>query len=232
MRVPPVIYLSCPPPVPFFLSVSPASLPSRAAAAISSRRHYTSPLSTAAPSPTPLLTTTVANRHSKPPPRVLALAQRHPRAPASPARASVLLRRPHVSPSSSAAVHPRLQASTPQPQSPRLQASTPFTPQPQPITARQVLDRLSEQDGPREEEGEGGRCREACSQADSCRGGREGRDGGQGRRGAGIRPCSSVPDQGGPKKQRQRQRQGYGQSQRCLGHQSRDSSSSDRFRWF
>ena len=198
MRVPPVIYLSCPPPVPFFLSVSPASLPSRAAAAVSSRRRYTSPLSTAAPSPTPLLTATVANRRSKPPPRVLALAQRRPCAPAPPARASVLLRRPHVPLSPSAAVHPRLQA------------STPFTPQPQPITARQVLDRLSEQDGPREEEGEGGRCREARSQADSCReGGREGRDGGQGRRGAGIRPCSSVPDQGGP------QRQGYGQSQRC-----------------
>ena len=112
--------------------------------------------------------------------------------------------------------------------------------------ARQVLDDLPglllsrrvrvphtvSRDGSREEEGEGSCGREARSQADSCReGGREGRDGGQGRRGAGIRPCSSVPDQGGP--QRQRQRQGYGQSQRCQGHQSRDSSSSsDRFRWF
>ena len=151
---------------------------------------------------------------------------RRPRAP------PCSLRRPHVPPSPSAAVLHAFTPSTPQPQPPRLQASTPFTPQPQPISARQVLDKLPVRDGSREEEGKGSCGREARSQADSCReGGREGRDGGQGRRGAGIRPCSSVPDQGGP--QRQRQRQGYGQSQRCQGHQSRDSSSSsDRFRWF
>ena len=52
-------------------------------------------------------------------------------------------------------------------------------------------------DGSREEEGKGGCCREACPQADSRRErGREGQDGGQGRRGAGVRPCSSVRDSG------------------------------------
>ena len=91
---------------------------------------------------------------------------------------------------------------------PRSRVSTPFTPQPQPISARQVFDRLPVRDGSRKEEGKGSCGREARSQADSCREG--GRDGGQGRRGAGIRPCSSVPDQGGPQRQRQRPRQGYG----------------------
>ena len=51
-------------------------------------------------------------------------------------------------------------------------------------------------DGSREEEGEGGRGREARPQANPHRErGREGRDGGQGRRGAGVRPCSPVSDQ-------------------------------------
>jgi hypothetical protein len=45
-----------------------------------------------------------------------------------------------------------------------------------------VFDILPDRDGPREEEGEGGCGREAGLQVDSCReGGREGRDGGQGR---------------------------------------------------
>ena len=73
-------------------------------------------------------------------------------------------------------------------------------------------------DGSREEEGEGGRGREARSQADSCRErDREGRDGGQGRRGVGIRPCSPVRDQRAAS-QGQGQRSRYGQSQRCQGH--------------
>jgi len=92
---------------------------------------------------------------------------------------------------------------------------------PQSLSARRVLDELPEplvalfsrhvrvpgllhhnlatasRDGSREEEGEGGCCREARPQADSRRErGREDRDGGQGRRGAGIRPCSSVQYQG------------------------------------
>ena len=105
---------------------------------------------------------------------------------------------------------------------PRSRASTPFTPQPQPISARQVFDSLSDRDGSREEEGKGGRCGEARPQADSRRErGREGRDGGQGRRGAGVRSCSPVRDQGSAS-QGQGQRPRYGPSQRCQGHQSPD----------
>ena len=142
---------------------------------------------------------------------------------------------PHESPSPSAAVlHAILVLRAAAPRRSHIRST--FSP-----SARQVLDVLPEplfshrvrvphtvsQDGSRKEKGEGSRGREARSQADSRReGGREGRDGGQGRRGAGIRPCSSVPDQGGPQRQRQRQRQGHGQSERCQGHQSRDSSSS------
>ena len=98
---------------------------------------------------------------------------------ATPRRCRVLSRRSHT------------------PCRPRSRASTPFTPQPQPISARQVFDSLSDRDGSREEEGKGGSCGEASPQADSRRErGREGRDGGQGRRGAGVRPCSPVRDQG------------------------------------
>jgi len=110
-------------------------------------------------------------------------------------------------------------------------------------SARQVLDVLPElllsrrvrvphtvsQDGSRKEEGEGGRGREAHSQADSCReGGREGRDGGQGRRGAGVRSCSSVRDSGAAS-QGQRQRQRYGQGPRCQGLQGHYTADRGRF---
>ena len=132
------------------------------------------------------------------------------------------LRHPHAPPSPSAAKLLTSTPSTPKPQPPRLQASTPFTPQPQPFHAHQVFEVLPKRDGSREKEGEGGRCGEARPQADSRRKrGREGRDGGQGRRRAGVRPCSPVRDQGSAS-QGQGQRQRYGPSQRCQGHQSHD----------
>ena len=205
-----------------FLSVSPASLPSRAAAAFPSRRRRSStppPCARAA-------TADVRPRRS----RTLAAPPCHAAPPAQPFCAACARsrhhRRLHLTPP------PPLSSQPTQPRRcsrtlcrPRSRASTPFTPQPQPISARQVFDRLPVRDGSRKEEGKGSCGREARSQADSCReGGRVDREGGQGRRGAGIRPCSFVPDQGGP--QRQRQRQGYGQSERCQGHQSRDGSSS------
>ena len=108
-----------------------------------------------------------------------------PRAPAPPAHPR------HAPPSHALSRHSHT------PCHPRSRAFTLFTPQPQPFSARQVFDSLSVRDGTREEEGKGSCGREARSQADSSReGGREGRDGGQGRRGAGITPCSSVRDQG------------------------------------
>jgi hypothetical protein len=52
---------------------------------------------------------------------------------------------------------------------PRSRASTPFTPQPQPIRAREVFDRLPDRDGSREEKGKGSCGQEARPQADSRR---------------------------------------------------------------
>jgi len=68
-----------------------------------------------------------------------------------------------------------------------------------------------------------GRERKSWSRSPSASGltqrerGREGRDGGQGRRGAGVRPCSPVRDQRSAS-QGQGQRPRYGPSQRCQGH--------------
>ena len=177
-----------------------------------------------------------AHRHGRQPPFQAAAAR--PRArPAPPVRtcaARARLRAPappvhpcHAPPSHALSRHSHT------PCHPRSRAFTLFTPQPQTFSARQVFVFLPDRDGSREEEGKGSCGREARSQADSCReGGREGRDGGQGHRGAGVRPCSPVRDQGFTS-QRQRQRPRYEPSQRCQGHQSHDSSSSsDRFRWF
>jgi len=75
-----------------------------------------------------------------------------------------------------------------------------------------------------------GRGRKSWSRSPSASGlaqrerGREGRDGGQGRQGAGVRPCSPVRDQRAAS-QGQGQRSRYGQSQRCQGHQSHDRGS-------
>ena len=107
-------------------------------------------------------------------------------------------------------------------QSHRSRTSCHFPRSHSPLSAHKVFYSLPDRDGSLDKEGEGGCGREASPQADPCiEGGREGRDGGQGRRGAGVRPCSSVQYQGAAR-QRQRQRQRYGQGPRCQGHQSHD----------
>ena len=80
------------------------------------------------------------------------------------------------------------------------------------------VQRSRSQYGSREEEREGGRGREVRSQEDPRRGGREGRVGGQGRRGAGLGACSFIPDQGAAQ-----------QRQSWQGHQGHGTAGRERF---
>ena len=188
-RVPPVIYESCSSRRLSFLSVSHAFISSRRrlplapppslhTAAVRPRRHHSPPpactpsrrrraLALAqrrpcAPALPPALATAV-RRHSKSPPRTLALTQRHPRA-------------------QQPTQQRRLHFSTPQshPQHPSPSARQVLDVLPEPLFSRRVrVPHTASRDGSRKEKGQGSRGREARSQADSRReGGREGRDGG------------------------------------------------------
>ena len=152
-------------------------------------------------------------------------APRHSRTTATPLLAAITLARVRPRQQALAILHCTTHSHAPARQSPL--PSTPCTPPARQIaravfashrahlsSPRLVLATTS-RDGPREEEGEGDHGREAGPQADPSRErGQEGRDGGKGRRGAGFRPCSPIPDS---RAASQRQRQG--QSQRGQGHQ-------------
>ena len=151
--------LSTPPPCARAATthLTPACTPSRRrrALALAQRRPC-------APALPPALATAV-RRHSKSPPRTLALTQRHPRA-------------------QQPTQQRRLHFSTPQshPQHPSPSARQVLDVLPEPLFSRRVrVPHTASRDGSRKEKGQGSRDREARSQADSRReGGREGRDGG------------------------------------------------------
>ena len=169
-------HLTPPPPPPRRLPLAPP--PSLHTAAVRPRRHHSPPpactpsrrrraLALAqrrlcAPALPPALATAV-RRHSKSPPRTLALTQRHPRA-------------------QQPTQQRRLHFSTPQshPQHPSPSARQVLDVLPEPLFSRRVrIPHTASRDGSRKEKGQGSRGREARSQADSRReGGREGRDGG------------------------------------------------------
>ena len=172
-----------------FLSVSAASLPYRAAAAVSRRRRYTSPFHTAAPS------LTHAHAAVRLPPQARAAAAMHPVPLLTRARAANTppVRSRHRVPPRRRQGQSRRPCTTRHPRSSTLHRSHSRSHSAFSLSARRVLDVLPEpllalfsrrvrvlalprhslatasRDGSRKEEGEGGCCREARPQADSRR---------------------------------------------------------------